>query len=212
MGIRLALNTNIDQVFQEMDAYVDAIKAVAIPRSLNELSDNANVVILREMAKQYGLQQNVLRQYMRQVRATVPGGVQASVEVFGRGLPLILFSPTPSAPTRGKPRGKGVTVRIKGKRIFIPHAFIQRMPNGHVGVFVRGAYGGKSSKRGLSLTGESLGRFQLSSSRLPINELYTTSPPTMAGNRNVVEAANARVETQAPVVIARNIRFAASRL
>lgn len=213
MKIKLNLRTNVDQVFAELDAYVDAIKAVAIPRALNELSDNASTVGVRAMAAEYGLPQNVIRKYVRQVRARVPGGVEARLEAFGRALPLVLFPHSPTTPARGKSRGKGVTVRIKGKAVFIKGGFIQRMPNGYVGIFVRGAYGGKSTKRPFIGTGEAFGvTFRYGKGRLPINEILTASPSTMFANRDTIEAMNARVEAQAPAVIARNIRFAASRI
>ena len=207
--MKLKVTTNIDAFFADLDRAFASVADVAVPRALNELRDQAETAGKRKAAEVYKLPVRALDKYTTLKLATA-GDLAASITVRGPGFPLALFAPRQTR--------KGVSVSIKGRRIVIPHTFLATMPNGHTGVFARGAYAGKGA-RVLRETGR-FGRFvfgrgvrvkrpnRWGSSELPISELFTLSPPDAFGNPEVTEAMQDRVEQQAAAVLARNIKFA----
>lgn len=202
----LALRTNIEDVFRDLDAVVRDMKTIAAARTLNVLEGQAEVVGFRKIAELYGVGPRTTEKYATVELATVTN-LEATITVKGQGYPLSAFSPIPTK--------RGVSVKIKGQRHLYPGTFLARMPNGHVGVFARGAYGGKGATT-LRVTGR-IGRFILGrgkrvirankwgSSELPINELYTSSPGDTFANDDVVQAMQDRVEQQAPIVMQREL-------
>ncbi|HEY1283004.1 MAG TPA: phage tail protein [Steroidobacteraceae bacterium] len=194
--MRLSARTNVDQVLRDLDDYVKTAVDVAMPRAVNKLADQAETAGLRKISDIYGVGPRTMEQYVTVDRASAKD-LRATINAKGKGFPLTLFNPRQSR--------LGVTVRIKGRTVLIPHAFIARMHNGHVGVFARGAYGARGAQL---LTGEMFGRFAFGRSRLPINELYTSSPPDALANPDVLDAMQKRVDEQASKVIGQEIRFA----
>jgi hypothetical protein len=182
-----------------MDRFFAAAKAIAVPRALNTLRDQAEVAGLRAVAEKYQISARAMREggdgggkWLSEQDATL-GDLEASITVRGRGFPLSQFKPL-KTPT-------GVSVLIKGKRVTIPHAFMVKRFGAHV--FARGSYGGKSG--GLKPTGETLGRFVYGAGRLPIQELYTFGPAEAFSNDDVTQAMKDRVAEQAPKVFAREM-------
>lgn len=204
MGIKL--RTNEDAFFREIDAFVLEAKTRVAARAVNTLQGQASVAGYRKIAEIYGIGVRRIEQYASVEYAT-PSNLTATITVKGKGFPLVAFSPIA---TKG-----GVSVKIKGRREFFPGAFLATMPNGHVGVFARGSYGGKGRRR-IKQTG-AFGRFILGrgdrvksgnvwgSSELPINELYTFGPSDTFANEDVVEAMADRVDEQSPIVFEREL-------
>ena len=199
-GMQVTATSNIKDVLADIDRFGKAIQDLALTRAVNKLADQAQTAGLREMSRIYRIPQKTFAKYMS-VRLAQSGELVASINAKGSGLPLYLFNPVP---VRGK--GGGVRVTLKGRTFLIPHAFIARMRSGKVGIFARGAYGGKGKQ---TFTGERFGKFQFGKKRFSINELFTFSAPGAFGNPEVVDAMNARVEEQAAKVIAQEIKFAA---
>lgn len=202
MGIRLSATSNVDDVMAKLDAFASSVTQVAMPRAINKLIAQAQVAGLRAINTEYRIGPRAFEKY---VRTTLVTGtrLEALITVRGQGLPLQLFNPR----TIGKPgrRGGGVRVTLKGRTFLIPHAFIKTMKSGHVGVFARGAYGGKGKQ---DFTGERFGRFQFGKRRYSINELFTFAPPGAFSNPIVTEAMFERMREQSQKVIAQEIRFA----
>jgi hypothetical protein len=209
--MRITTKTNVDEVLRDLDAFVADVTQVAMPRALNKLAEQAQTVGLRAVAQEYGLPVGQFRKYLRMKRAREGADFEASITAKGSGLPLYLFAPR-------QVRG-GVSVKVKGRRFIVPHAFIARMRSGRVGVFARGAYGGKAVP-GAGPTGQRFGRFvfhrgvhKVRADRvrtaLPINELYTFGPAEAWSAESVTQAMADRVEQQAAKVIAQEVRFAA---
>ncbi len=199
MPMGLSVKHNLDEVLDKLDAWASSVVEVAAPRALNKLLDQAQVAGLRKVNDIYRIGPRTFEKYAR-VSFAVPGQLEASITVRGAGFPLYLFNPRQ---VRGK--GGGVRVTLKGRSVFIPHAFIAKMRSGHVGVFARGAYGGKGKNVS---TGESFGKFQFGRKRYSINELFTFSAPGAFSNPDVTEAMNERVFEQYGSVINQEIRFA----
>jgi hypothetical protein len=195
--MQLAVTTNIDQVFAQMDRFVEQAQAVAVPRAINRLQEQAQTAGLRTIARVYGVGPRTMERYLT-VRLASGRELAATMTVRGVGFPLYAFSPRQTK--------AGVSVQVKGRRLIVPHTFIGRMRNGHVGVYARGAYGAKSRK--LVPNGKTFGRFRFGKTRLPINELFTTTPPSAFSNDDVTEAMHYRVREQASKVMAQEIRFA----
>jgi hypothetical protein len=204
--MRLATRTNIEDVFKDLDGFVRDAKSLAAARTLNVLGGQASVVGFRKIAERYGVSPRITEKYAS-VELASPSSLEATITVKGAGYPLSAFQPIPTK--------RGVSVKLKGKRVLFQGTFMARMPNGHVGVFARGAYAGKGATT-LRVTGR-IGRFvlgrgrrvkranQWGSSELPINELYTFSPSDTFANDEVVEAMQDRVEAQAPIVMQREL-------
>lgn len=203
-GIGLSVRSNHEQVFAEMDREVAAIRAVAMPRALNKLRDQAKVAGLRVVADLYGIGPRTFEKYVTLKLATT-ADTEAVITVKGKGLPMYLFKPRPSQPGKGR-KGGGVAVLIKGRTLFLEGAFIARMKSGHVGIFARGAYGGKGKR--FHATGGGFGRFLYSSTRLSINEFYTFGAPDALASKQATEAMTDRIDAQADSVIRAEIRFA----
>ncbi len=196
-GVGLRARTNESEVFADIDRFVARAKEIAVPRALNKLADQAQVAGLREINAIYKIGPRTMERYVRGTIASATR-LEATLIAKGAGFPLYVFDP--------RQVRNGVSVVVKGRRIVILHAFIAVMRNGHIGVFARGAYGGKSGRR-LRPTGHGISGFQFGMGRLPINELYTLSPPDAFANPQVTQAMNDRVQEQAQKVFAQEIAF-----
>lgn len=204
--MRLSVTTNADQVLREIDDYVARLKRAAT-RAVNELAETAKVAGLREISNRYGIGPRAFEKYVT-VRLARGEETGAEIVVRGRGLPLFLF--------QARQTKRGVSVKLKGRRFVIPHAFIKQMTSGHVGVFARGAYGGKEVLR---KSGDRFGRFvfgysrrrRSDRSRFSINELFTFAPPDAFANESVTMAMVDRVEEQLGRVVKRAIAFEVRR-
>lgn len=197
--LTLRATTNADEVIRALDAWSGEVVKAAAPRAVNRLIDQAKTAGLRRINDVYRIGPRSFERYAT-VRLAQRGELEASITVRGKGLPLYLF-----APRQVRGIGGGVSVNLKGRRILIPHAFIGRMRSGHVGVFARGAYGGKGKNEP---TGERFGRFYFGRKRFSINELYTFSPPGAFSNPDVTRAMNERIREQLDKVFAQEVRFA----
>lgn len=202
----LSIRTNEAEVFAAMDQFMADLQGKVGPRAANRLIGMADVAGRRKIAELYEISSRKIAgdRFMEIIPAN-DGDIRAKAMLrsVGRGLPLILFSPRPSVVAKKRrAKGSGVTVRIKGRNVFIESAFIARMPNGHIGVFARGAYGGKGLGRA---SGKVFGRFVYGIDRLPINELYTFGMAETLAHPAVVDAMLDRVEDATPSVIKREI-------
>lgn len=208
-GIAIRAKTNVDEVLGKLDAWTKGVIDVAAPRALNRLADQAQVAGLRKINEIYRIGPRTMEKYASTKLASVHA-LEASITVKGQGFPLYLFSPREIAGRgggkgKGHAKGGGVSILLKGRRVLIPHAFIATMKSGHVGVFARGAYGGKGKQ---DFTGESSGRFLFGLRRYSINELFTFSAPGAFSNPEVTQAMNDRVREQFGPVLAQEISFA----
>lgn len=193
----LALRSNQATFDKDLDRIADAM-SVAKPRILNKLRDQAETAGLRKVADIYQVSAKIMEKYAT-IRVAGRQDLEASISIKGQGFPLIMFNAARTS--------KGVAVTIKGRRIEVDHAFITRMPDGHVGVFARGAYGGKGGAT-LHPSGQVFGRFAYGRDRLPINELFTFAPPDAFANAEVVDTMNDRMDEQGPKVAEQELRFA----
>lgn len=156
-GFDLTLKTDgIDRGF----ARILTATPIAVMRSLNRAIASGRSAMTKAIAGDVGLKQAAVREQLVVTEAT-PQSATARLTVRGGRIALVDFNAKGPMPTRG--RGRGVTYRIGSQRKTIPNAFLARMRNGHIGVFVR--IGSKS---------KSVGAW---SRNLPIDEKFGPSLP-----------------------------------
>ena len=209
--MRLSLSSNADKALADVDRFVDDVRHRAFRVAAPRIRDRARTAGLREIARIYGIGPRTMERFIRVSVEDTANGFAATISAKGQGFPLSAFEPIAV-------RGVGVSVKVKRRRFMIPGAFIATMASGRVGVFARGAYGG----RGLRRQTGSFGRFKfgrgrriykgatrklLKGSELPINELYTLSPGDALVNPDVVEAMAIVVDQQAGPIIKQAVRF-----
>jgi hypothetical protein len=149
-------------------------------RALNRTADGLKTDAGRKIRERYSVTLKALSPAFSIRRATTADLV-ARVSASGRPLPLIGFA------ARQNKRGVSVAVR-KGSRKTLAHAFIARMPSGHVGVFMR---------RGKA--------------RLHIDEKFSVSVPGMFGAKEVQAALEGLVRARFDKEMDHNIQFMVSR-
>ncbi len=124
----------------------------------NRALNTVKTELARGVPKQYDTTQKTIRERTRINKNS------GEVSVKGSPIRLFKFKVTPTTPKR-----QLVTASVKRARKSLPHAFVQQLRSGTIGVFERA---GKS--------------------RYPINQLYSVSAPQMAGNEEVLESAMER--------------------
>jgi len=101
-----------------------------LARAMNRASSTMRSRIVKLVAKRAGIKQKLIRKriWFRKANAT---SLWAMITGGKSGWPLIAMG--------AKQTKRGVTIRRapKTKRELLAHAFIAKMPSGHVGVFVR---------------------------------------------------------------------------
>lgn len=124
----------------------------------NRALNTVKTELARGVPKKYDTKQKTIRDRTRVNKNT------GEVSVKGSPIRLFKFRVTPTSP-----RKQLVTASVKRARKSLPHAFVQQMSNGHIGIFER-----------------------VGKSRYPIRQLYSVSAPQMAGNEEVLDGAMER--------------------
>lgn len=124
----------------------------------NRALNTVKTELARGVPKKYDTKQKTIRDRTRVNKNT------GEVSVTGSPIRLFKFRVTPTSPRR-----QLVTASVKRARKSLPHAFVQQMSNGHIGIFERE---GKE--------------------RYHIKQLYSVSEAQMAGNEEVLEGAMER--------------------
>lgn len=124
----------------------------------NRALNTVKTELARGVPKKYDTKQKTIRDRTRVNKNT------GEVSVKGSPIRLFKFRVTPTSPRR-----QLVTASVKRARKSLPHAFVQQMSNGHIGIFER-----------------------VGKSRYPIRQLYSVSAPQMAGEQEVLEGAMER--------------------
>jgi len=145
----IEIQFNADPVIKLMQEYPARVQRATV-RALNRTLTSGKALLASRIAKDMGLKVGVAKAAIKTDKATV-SRMDIRLRASLRRLPLYEFGAKGSLPSRGQ--GRGVTYKVgTGGRSRAEHAFLARMPSGHVGVFAR-----RSTKR------------------LPIKELYGPS-------------------------------------
>lgn len=193
--LSVSIQANCKDLADDLRRLSDDVRQKVIGRALRKTASNAKTETSRAIRDEYKISSRVVGKSIT-VHTVYGQTPKAEITVKGRPLPMYAFKP--------KQTKVGVRVRIKGKFIVVPHAFIANMRSGHVGVFARGGY------KGITADAGSFGRFKFSKSRLPINELYTFSLPQGFNNKVVMSRVIVRFQARYPVNLAHEYEWAAA--
>jgi Prophage minor tail protein Z (GPZ) len=181
---------NIEHTVRSLTELQRSIIPAATLRALNKTAAQAKTQAGREIRQRYNIGSRELGRHISVTRASRTSLV-AIVRPSGRKLPVYAFG------ARQTRAGVRVTIKRGAPRV-IAHAFIVRTRSGHVGVFARGRYAGKS--------------FVHQKPRLPITELFSVGVPQAFGARVVYEALARKVREKFPAILEHEIRYAISGL
>lgn len=123
---------NDADLLRKLKELPDTMAKRIVPRALNRSGASGRTVMVREVAKDLQLKQDVVRDRMVVREATASEHVYR-LRASARRIPLIEFNARGPEPSYG--RGAGVTARTRVGRY--RQAFIATMGSGHRGVFSR---------------------------------------------------------------------------
>lgn len=213
-SIQISLHDDLRKMTDSLGRFRADMRTKVVRRALTKVGRRANTEAVRAVRAEYKVPSKAVRNALS-TRVTTDDAMEVALSLKGAPTPLADLNPRayggPSGwPTRGG-KGKvrrpgGVTVKIKGKKYKIPHAFIATMSSGHVGVFARG---GRSKVA--AATGETYGSFSFSSQRLPITELFTFSLAQAFRNDKVLRQVVQRVTRDFSGLLAHEIEWQLGR-
>jgi len=176
-----------EQMLNVLDGDMMGYRTIVL-RSLTKVAEQAETLGNRMIRETYNISRAEV-DWAISVRAVSISKLQVGINVRGKRLPRIMF-----APNQRLGRSSGVILRIKkGKagRQFAPHAFIQKMRTGHVGVFVR-------SKDKM---------MQKNPKRQAIEETFTISVAEMFGSKNITTNIERFIEEKFPLILENQLQF-----
>lgn len=207
--ILLSIESDLQETEKLLSRFGENLRKTVIRRSLSKTASQAKTQTVSLIKEEYKINARTIR---KAISVNVNGGkFEATIDVEGKPLPLFAFSPRayggqPGWPKRGKKRREGgVRVKLKGKRIKVPHAFIAKMKSGHVGVFARGNWSSSPS------TKQKFGNFSYADERLPIKELKTFSLPQAFSNQTVFGEVLKVIRLKFPKILEHEIEWAWSK-
>lgn len=182
--LEVRIDSNVQRVKLQFGNLIQGIEEKAMVRALNRAGDQSVTAASREIRRVYNVKASTARSQIKVRDRARRGKLWFTIRIFSKRIPLMDFSPRQTK--------AGVTVQVKkgGGRRLIRHAFIAKMPSGHIGVFVRAT---NSRRAG----GDPVFRFGKGSGRpgrrwgepdLPIAELTTLSVPRMFLEKSVRSA------------------------
>jgi hypothetical protein len=188
--IAIDVRADIDRAVRSLTELQRTVIPTATARGLNKTAAQAKTQAGREISNRYNISSRVVGRQITVSRATKTS-LTAIVKPSGRKLPVMAFQ------ARQTPAGVRIQI-IRGSPKVIAHAFIVRTRSGHLGVFARGRYSGRS--------------FVHQKPRFPITELFTVGVPQAFGARVVIEALQRKVREKFPGILEHEIRFAITKL
>jgi hypothetical protein len=193
--LSVSIQANCRSVAEDLRRLSNDVRQKVIGRALRKTASNAKTETARAIKDEYKISSRVVGKSIK-VSTVYGPRPKAEITVKGRPLPMAAFKP--------KQTKVGVRVRIKGKALVVPHAFVAKMRSGHSGVFARGSYKSVASPTG------NFGRFKFSSDRLPINEFFTFSLPQGFNNKVVMSRVIVRFQARYPINLQHEYEWAAA--
>lgn len=199
--MKLDIQIDTKLVERELQGLSRDIKEKALSSALNKTASRARTAAARAIRDQYQLSSRAVRNAIRIKRSNYQT-LTATMLVEGKPFPVMAFG--------ARQNKSGVSFRLKGRRVMIPHAFIATMSSGHKGVFARGGY---PKSVGVINTGETWGgKFKFGVNRTPINELKTFSVPYAFMNSSVQRELRYQITEIFPKLFMHEIEWRISRL
>jgi hypothetical protein len=197
--MKIDIRTTFPQVAQALRQAEDDLASKVLARTLNVVVAQASTQMGREIRSQYNLPADYVRQRLRVRRAYAKGGqftLQAELAASdgkGRSANVIRFVENSVSLREAKRRAKQGTLR----KLFVQ---IKRQGGKKA---IDGAFIGNKGRTVFIRTGES---------RLPIKAVRTIAVGQMFNARRINDRVLATINERFPVVFAREMRYALSRL
>lgn len=210
--ILISLDSDLERTEKLLNRFSKDVRERVVKTSLSKMAAQAKTQAATSIKDEYKINVRTIKKALN-IKVGSGSKLEAAIEVEGKPLPLYAFGPRayggkPGWPKRGKKQKHkegGVSVKIKGKRIKVPHAFIATMKSGHKGVFARGSWSsGKGSK-------QSFGNFKYDVERLPIQELKTFSLPQAFSNKVVYAEVVKVIRLKFPKILEHEIEWTWSK-
>jgi hypothetical protein len=188
--IAIDVRADIDAAVRSLTNLQRTVIPTATARALNKTAAQAKTQAGREIRARYNISSRLVGRQISVSPATKTT-LTAIVKPSGRKFPVMAFQ------ARQTPAGVRIQI-IRGSPKVIAHAFIVRTRSGHLAVFARGRYSGRS--------------FVHQKPRFPITELFTVGVPQAFGARVVIDALQRKVREKFPGILEHEIRFAITKL
>lgn len=152
----------------------------AAARTLNRTAITVRAEAARLIGRTYNMKITAAKGQM-EIRRATQYDLRAIISVSGRPIPLIEFD--------ARQIRRGVSVKVKGERKMVTHAFLATMRSGHQGVFVR-----------IGQPGDLV-------DRLPIKQLFALSLPVAFTQKQIMDALLAVASGRFAEVLPQEARF-----
>lgn len=208
--ILISLDSDLERTEKLLNRFSKDVRERVVKTSLSKMAAQAKTQAATSIKDEYKINVRTIKKALN-IKVGSGSKLEAAIEVEGKPLPLYAFSPRAYGGKSGWPkRGKkhkegGVSVKIKGKRIKVPHAFIATMKSGHKGVFARGSWSNSKGSK------QSFGNFKYDVERLPIQELKTFSLPQAFSNKVVYAEVVKVIRLKFPKILEHEIERAWSK-
>ncbi len=161
--IKVDVMRDINRVTTDMRATQAELNR-AVPRAMNWIGDRGRTAVSRAIRTRYTVKAKAVNNALVVIKAK-PGVFEVTIRAAGRPIAIINFS--------ARQTKAGVTVNVMNGRKLFPHAFLAKMPTGHVGVYDRKP-GTQLGKRGKMILNRKIGK-----------EFYGPSVPAMFSNKDM---------------------------
>lgn len=178
--MQINVKADISAALAKLDRVGKEVRDKAVVRALNRVAEQARTQASREIRDAgYNVKSAALKKSIDLWKAG-QGRLVARLRASGRPIPLIAYD--------ARAVKAGVSVKVKGGRKALAHAFIATMPSGHKGVFERVG----SSHKKVVFNGVAQWR------GLPIKELFGPGVPSMFANKVVMDALERGIRERFP--------------
>jgi len=180
-GVKIDVRHDMRAIIVGLEDYRKELVTGAVARALNRTATTVRAEAAREIHNEYqGLKINAVKDRISIQKATKITQ-RVIISVSGRPIPVIEFD--------ARPTKLGVTIKVKGTRKLLRHAFIATMPGGHKGVFIR------------------RGNRNVLAARLPIDQIFSISLPVAFSNKKVMDAVVRSAKERFPGALSQEVRF-----
>jgi hypothetical protein len=190
--VRVDARKAITEITKQFGFVSNDTRNVAVARAINHTIAKSKTQLTREIRRIYDIPLKYINEQItvkKADRLTLTGVIRAK----GRPLPLIAF--------RARQTKGGVSVITPKGRKIIPGVFIQNMPTGRAGIFVRGRYQAGNILRRKH-------RVKPTGNDLPIMELKGVSIPKTLQNKKISETLAKSIEEMFPQRLAHELTYA----
>lgn len=173
----------------------------AVKRALNRTASSVRTVAIRELAKEIGIKQKVIRPRMKVERARRGAGVSMYTSAVAIAMGGILASQLGARQTKS-----GLSYRMGGRTITVRHAFLAHGRRTLSETYGEQPYSFIRMRYDKAPSGEMAPRFGLVQ-RLPVQYVWGANPVAMFGAERMRSVMERRARERWPVEIAHQVHY-----